>query len=719
MEGRGELTRRRLVCDSTLTSKEDPFDAAKGDDFAANVNAHGDSRQFYSVVADSNSRNSIRPGVTTTTDGVGVQGGTTVFAGTPGELPALIQPGLQGMNLTDTSCQGYSATECRDLVLKHLVGVSDPGTPSRCYHGSCSLFGAIVHSTPTLVPGRPGDLLRDESYDAFIREMASDKRPSTLYTSTVDGMLHAFNVAPFPGSSGALGREVTNSTNNEFWAFIPPAVLQVLQMQYPSTPATLLDGVPIIKDVVAHPVGVNMRYERVAADAEAGNGKWRTVLVQGFGGEGPIEGGYFAVDITQPDRETNHGPKFLWQLTRDASGNRLFGKGGTPLITTIYLQAGVGVANEVAVAVLPGGDLAPAAGTVAAAPNALGVNPASFESIRNTGPNYTSAERARSLTIVRLDTGEVLRTFRPSVTGFSAGVHTNVNIPGPITGQPKAFPDATGAVADRIFVGDRDGRLWRVDVSSKDPSDWKMQVFFDAFYDNPSSGPQPVFLPPVLSTDEDGRVTVAFATGDQQVVAAPTTMVNRVFSLTEKLKAGDFIANVNWMHSLGDGYRVTGPMQIFNKGLYYAASKPPDASGNTCHRGAAKVFGAHYIDSKDEDHIDPLSGPDHSPAFDDLLIDSIDPGIVFGLNVQPDPTCKSTATTITGDDSFGYGAIQMAQQVNPGKFYLNYTVSGVRTDGSTSPDTTQAVARGLTDVKTALPPPHVPVSFQSWALIYE
>jgi type IV pilus assembly protein PilY1 len=300
-------------------------------------------------------------------------------------------------------------------------------------------------------------------------------------------------------------------------------------------------------------------------------------------------------------------------------------------------------------------------------------------------------------------------------------VHTSLNIPAPITGQPKAFPDTTGAVADRIFVGDRDGRLWRVDVSSKNPADWSMQVFFDAFYDNPSAGPQPVVLPPALSTDDEGRVTVAFATGDQQVVAAPATMVNRVFSLTEKLNPSHaFVANVNWMQTLTDGYRVTGPMQIFNKGLYYAASKPPDATGKTCHRGAAKIFGAHYIESADEDHTDPASGPANSPAFPDKLqIDAVDPGVVFGLNVQPDPTCKSTATNVTGDDSFGYGSIQMARQVSPGKFFLNYTVSGVRTDAGGTSDTTQDVSRGLTDVKTELPPPHVPVTFQSWALIYE
>jgi hypothetical protein len=158
-------------------------------------------------------------------------------------------------------------------------------------------------------------------------------------------------------------------------------------------------------------------------------------------------------------------------------------------------------------------------------------------------------------------------------------------------------------------------------------------------------------------------------------------------------------------------------MEIFNKGLYYAASKPPDASGNTCHRGAAKVYGAHYIESEEDDN--PLSGPKKSPAnFTALEIASADPGMIFGFNLQQDPTCKSTATNITGDESFGYGAVEMSRQVNPGKFFLNYTISGVpATKGSD--DSTQSVSNGLTDVKTELPSPHVPVSFQSWALIYE
>jgi len=116
-------------------------------------------------------------------------------------------------------------------------------------------------------------------------------------------------------------------------------VLPVVRTQYPKTPAVLLDGIPIVKDVVSQDVGSSTRFERVQSDALTGSGKWRTVLLQSFG-EGHVNGGYFAVDVTKPDRAADHAPKFLWQLTRDASGLPLFGNGGTPLITTIFLQSG-------------------------------------------------------------------------------------------------------------------------------------------------------------------------------------------------------------------------------------------------------------------------------------------------------------------------------------------------------------------------------------------
>ena len=713
----GVLERRRFVCgpnppDELPPPPQEVFNPEEGDNFAANVNGAANSRRFITVVAD-DTRKSIRPFITTNDDGLGVSTGTQVFAANPSALLTQVTP--EAMQVTAADCDGATLDEdCRDRILGHAVGIDDGVNPSRCSGGECRVFGGIFHSTPTVVPGRPSELLRDESYGAFTEAMGADAvaRPTALYTSTVDGFLHAFNLAPFPGSANAETDEVDSPENNEFWAFIPPAVLPVMQNQYPANPAVLLDGLPIIKDVVSREESGDNRFERLQSQAQEGLGDWRTVLLQGFG-KGLVDKGFFAMDITTPHLGETNPPTFLWQLTRDADGNELFGSGGTPLITTLFLDADSGGPREVAVAVLPGGDAIAVGDTALTTGPIMETDPEDFKTER-FGRNYAGAEAARSLTIVRLDTGEVIRTFRPATGAgnFSDDVFTDTDIPAPITGQPKAFPEITGAVADRIFVGDRDGRMWRVDVASRNPSEWSMEVFYDAFEDGGVAPSQPVILAPVLSVNEEGDVTVAFATGDQEVKGAPTTMVNRVISLTEDLNEdNDFIARVNWIHTLTGGDRVTGPMVLFNSGLYYTSSRPPTTSTSTCDVGRSTVWGTHYEDSVDvaaeaETPL-PTSGPAPAPGITDKVIRTND-GLVFGLSLEVEPTCASAQSTIAGNDSFGYGTVSMTTTVQPARFFLTYDVSGSTDD-----------PRGVLEVRQELASPHLPVSFESWAMIYE
>src|SRR5690606_11522683 len=99
---------------------------------------------------------------------------------------------------------------------------------------------------------------------------------------------------------------------------------------------------------------------------------------------------------------------------------------------------------------------------------------------------------ARSLTIVRLDTGEVVMRFRRNaedeLPALPADKVLAATLDSPITGTPAAYPFGPGAVSDRIFVGDQDGALWRVDTSSDDPTEWAMTLFFDTFSKHPAVG---------------------------------------------------------------------------------------------------------------------------------------------------------------------------------------------------------------------------------------
>ncbi len=215
---------------------------------------------------------------------------------------------------------------------------------------------------------------------------------------------------------------------------------------------------------------------------------------------------------------------------------------------------------------------------------------------------YTGSDNvaARSLTIVRLDNGKVIRTFRQASTEIVLPLGTaqtklrarttDTNLDSPITGQPVAFPAGAGAIADRVFVGDQDGRLWKVNLASTNPANWTMNLFFDTYPASYGSDPafpnayndgQPLQLAPVLSVDGAGDVTVNVATGDQDTIGASSTMKNFIWSLTEKTASDRTTATsqVNWFKALTGGERVVGPMALFNSALYFASYAPPGVLG--------------------------------------------------------------------------------------------------------------------------------------------
>ena len=631
----GQVKRERWTCDKDTRqpSRVEP-DPAKGDLFADNLNSQsGRVRTFYTVQpatsADGavHSDFSVRPNLSgTDLDGVGAVSGALIGA-TADNFVANTSPASMG--LTNTSCPTtvngvttyLTASQCRDRYLKWLVGLDNGTVFNRCKlppipnapprDQKCNLLGDIYHATPRLV-NTPRELTRDDTYQAFQGAYAT--RPLMLYTSSNDGMLHAFKVASNLKGDNEL---IDAKKNNELWAFIPPEVLPHVASEYPYTHQLLLDGVSVVKDVVARKTSGSYPYmfERTMADAQAGasaNTTWRTILVQGFGGTYP---GYFALDVTNPDptmtlNSEAGGPKFLWQLTSDANGNPLFGSGGaTPIITTLLIEEDGADAREVPVAILPGGS--GGAGTAGTVPATPGCARATSDLSKFVGypprprvPCYTTNLGARSLTIVRLDTGKIIRTFRRSKLELPAGIQDRViesPLDSPITGEPVAFPADVGSVADRIFVGDQDGTLWKVDVSSKSPDQWKMSLFWDAYpaiqiHSKPkrdwNSG-QPIATAPVLSVDSKSNLTIAFATGDQGSLGAASGMLNYVWSLRDLPNASPhgLFADPLWLQQFEDGERVTGPMSLFNSYLYFSTVTPPAANA-PAPRPTARASGA-------------------------------------------------------------------------------------------------------------------------------
>jgi type IV pilus assembly protein PilY1 len=772
----GAVVRERWTCDKTTlqASRVEP-DPAKGDLFADNLNSlqgGGLPRTFYTVQAAPSadgavhSERSVRPNVSgSDPDGVGAVTGTLIGA-TDATFVGNTSPASMGLpgtgGLCDETVNGttttLSAVLCRDKYLKWLVGLANDAGVSRCKpppnqtpapQYACNLLGDIYHATPRIV-NTPNELTSDDTYRGFQGAYAT--RPMVLYTSSNDGLLHAFKVASnFKNDSQG---QVDKLGNNELWAFIPPQVLPHIPSEYPGTHQLLLDGVSVVKDVVARKTSGTYPYvfERTTADAVAGasaNTTWRTILVQGFGGTYP---GYFALDITNPEpgRPLNSetgGPKFLWQLTSDTSGKPLFGSGGaTPIITTLLVDEDGSGAREVPVAILPGGS----GGAGTEGPNSAtpGCVRASTDLSKFVGypprprvPCYDTNLGARSLTVVRLDNGKIIRSFRRSKLEAPTGIQSRVieaPLDSPITGEPVAFPSDVGSVADRIFVGDQDGTLWKVDVSSKSPDQWTMSLFWDAFpavqihskKGEWNSG-QRIATAPVLSVDDRGNLTLAFSTGDQGSLGAATGMLNYVWSLRDLPNASHtFLADPLWLQQFVDGERVTGPISLFNSYLYFSTVTPPPP-GNACQAtNGARVWGMHYMIPRDGEGStavppDRTVGGKAAPFIlanfqstaqfvtDTTLLGtgSDKKAVIYGATVAQVPTCYAEETS--ADVYLGGGT--RITDANPGAFQLVIQTGSATL--STGGRGEAAAPKGA--IAVTLPKLATPARIEAWASIVE
>jgi type IV pilus assembly protein PilY1 len=433
----------------------------------------------------------------------------------------------------------------------------------------------------------------------------------------------------------------------------------------------------------------------------------------------------------------------LWQLVTDSAGNQLFGDGGgTPLITTVYLDH-----KEVAVAVLPGGySFTPGGAGSGAGCSRARTDwtdwPASAPRPRQKVPCYTgSAVRARSLTVVRLDSGEILRSFRQAeseVPGLAGkNVVTKALLDSPVTGQPIAYPNDVGGVADRVFIGDQDGGLWRLNFASEtgNTSDWKLDLFFDTF---PSDGTefthsynsgQPIISAPIISVDRSGHLTVAVSTGEQEAIGAdPAKPANYVWSLTEEPNADRTLLTPkkNWYLALSgalSGDRVIGEMALFAGDLYFATVGPGTA--DACSSGSGKVWGMHYLEpntsaaGKGGRTSSTLTGLVGSGGYIDAttLLGSDAHAFLSGVSVSQQPSCD-TPSTETDDGYFAYGVKPTGGGATSGKYQL-IIPTGDRVTTSTNPAISPVNLGGGNGAAIDLKAPNLPLIVDSWASIVE
>ena len=285
---------------------------------------------------------------------------------------------------------------------------------------------------------------------------------------------------------------------------------------------------------------------------------------------------------------------------------------------------------------------------------------------------------SRSVTIVRLSDGKVLQSLRghTSVNGvftddgptFAAAVASKkyVGFDSPMVGTPIPFPNGTGVVSNRVYVGDADGTLWRLDLSSTDPLAWNAQIAWDghSLQSDTANGltGQPIATPPVLSVDSLGNTVILFSTGDQQIFTSTNGVQTRVWSVLEKPSGAVFKTSENWHIDLTDtlawasaagaGARVVGPMSLFNSALYFSVFVPNPAGSPVCDAangdGTGYIWAVDYVKDDSPNNAkrpvqrwDPVVAAT-KPYWTDPSMKGATP---FGVAVTQTPSCMSVTNT--------------------------------------------------------------------------
>ncbi|MBS3818568.1 VCBS repeat-containing protein [bacterium] len=407
-------------------------------------------------------------------------------------------------------------------------------------------LGDINHSNPAVVgPPDSTPSLMGPGYEDFVTTW--EDRQKVMYVGANDGMLHCFDVV----------------TGEELWGYIPHNLIPKLNNMRGIDTANdtqyfvrdvYVDGSPVTADVF------------IDSDGD-GSKEWTTILVCGQGpGKGSATGGganyYFALDVTDPQ-----DPKPLWEFTHEKMGETW----SVPVVGKIIKDG-----DDTWVAFMGSGY-----------------------------DNVTGSEvEGNRFHAVDLNSGSELWGFNaPEVD--TSGDWGN-NIPVAIPGSPSAVDIDNDGYTDRIYVGDLEGRLWKVDVSSEftGSDSWEEEVIYEDSHNYPIITKPAVWINP---SNENNVPRLYFGTGGDD--EAPDTATYSFIALKDKE-----IPEVEWFigsHSelnlpkskdkgdLVSGEKVWADPKISDYIVYFSTLTGDIESVNPCEslQGMGRLY-ARYIWAK-------------------------------------------------------------------------------------------------------------------------
>lgn len=327
---------------------------------------------------------------------------------------------------------------------------------SESFRNRQGLLGDIIHGNPIYV-GPPSrfykDSLEASPYSTF--KNTYQNRIGVVYSGSNDGMLHGFRA----------------DTGEEIIAYIPgdrniyKNLSDYAQSNY--SHAFSVDGSPQEADVFI-------------------NGTWRSILASGLRSGGQT---VFALDVTDPSTfsEANANNTYLWEFS-DVDDNDLGYVFGQVKVAKVRFNS-----TESKWAVIFGN----------------GYN-------NSASDGHASNNGEAALFILFIERGmDGTWTADTDYIKITAGTAGTTSTPNGLA-EPYLVDVDADFIVDYIYAGDLKGNLWKFDLTSTTPTNWKSSasVLFQAQQN--ATGDQPITAPPVVTQHPWGLnygVMVYFGTG--------------------------------------------------------------------------------------------------------------------------------------------------------------------------------------------------------------